>query len=281
MPNMFEGRNLVIATKHKKEDQIAPILKKELGVVCMVPQNFDTDMLGTFSGEVEREFDPLTTARKKCEWAMLITDSDLAIASEGSFGPHPSFAFIPADEEWLVFIDKRNELEIVVREISTTTNFAAQFCKNRDELEEFAKRAQFPGHGLIMRTSKQDTSTIVKDIRQWDELLKHFSVFCGAHGGAYVETDMRAMHNPMRMDVIKEATKKLVNKIKAVCPQCHTPGFGITNAKPGLPCNDCGSSTKSTLYVEYTCQKCTFTKQEKYPNKKQTEDPMYCDQCNP
>ncbi len=87
---MFEGRYLVIATKHNKEKVIAPILERELGVKCFVPVNLDTDALGTFTGEVERKDDPITTARKKCLLAMELENCDMAIASEGSFGPHPS-----------------------------------------------------------------------------------------------------------------------------------------------------------------------------------------------
>jgi hypothetical protein len=62
---MFKGRSLLIATKHKKEEVIAPIFERELGVKCFVSADFDTDELGTFSGEIERKFDPITTARKK------------------------------------------------------------------------------------------------------------------------------------------------------------------------------------------------------------------------
>jgi hypothetical protein len=91
----FEGRQLLIATKHNKERVIAPLFEKALGVTCIVPDNFDTDLLGTFSGEVEREQDPLSTARRKCLLAMQQANCDLAIASEGSFGPHPSLFLSP------------------------------------------------------------------------------------------------------------------------------------------------------------------------------------------
>ena len=82
---MFNGRRLLIVTKHQKEKVIAPLLEKELGVKCMVTENFDTDVLGTFTGEIERVHDPVTTARNKCHMAMELSDCDLAIASEGSF----------------------------------------------------------------------------------------------------------------------------------------------------------------------------------------------------
>ena len=52
---MFEGRRLLIATKHKKEQVIAPILEEGLGVQCFVPENYDSDIFGTFSGEIDRK----------------------------------------------------------------------------------------------------------------------------------------------------------------------------------------------------------------------------------
>lgn len=120
---MFAGRRLLIATKHEKEKVIAPILERELGVTCFVSEKFDTDTLGTFTGEVARHDDPLTTARKKCQMAMVLNECDLAVASEGSFGPHPYLFFVPANEELLLFLDKKNNLEITVRELTTDTNF--------------------------------------------------------------------------------------------------------------------------------------------------------------
>lgn len=55
--------------------------------------------------------------------AMELANCDLAVASEGSFGPHPTIYFVHADDEFLLFIDKKNDLEIIVRELSTVTNF--------------------------------------------------------------------------------------------------------------------------------------------------------------
>ncbi|CAN5510883.1 hypothetical protein BH10BAC4_BH10BAC4_23470 [soil metagenome] len=105
---MFKGRNLIIATKHQKEKVIAPIVQKYLGVNCIVAENFDTDIFGTFTGEVERADDPIITARKKCLRAMELTGADLAIASEGSFGAHPNFFFVPADDEIILLMDQKN-----------------------------------------------------------------------------------------------------------------------------------------------------------------------------
>lgn len=278
---MFKGRNLVIATKHEKEKVIAPILVKELGVKCFIDLGLDTDELGTFTGEVERKNDPITTARNKCLMAMELADCDLAVASEGSFGPHPTIYFVHADDEFLLFIDKKNDLEIIVRELSTVTNFNGSEIKTEQELQEFATNSNFPSHGLILRKSKEDFTDIVKGIINHEYLKHTFKDFISKYGKVFIETDMRAMYNPMRMEVIKKANLKLANKINTLCPNCVTLGFGITESTQGLPCKLCNFPTRSTLSYIYTCKKCNYKKEEKYPNGKQTEDPMYCDICNP
>jgi hypothetical protein len=278
---MFQGRKLVIATKHKKEDVIAPMLEEALQVVCFVNEDFDTDSLGTFTGEVERELDPISTARQKCLMAMEVSHCDLGIASEGSFGSHPSVFFASADDEFLIFIDKKNNLEIIVRELSLETNFAAEEIKNEKELMVFAQSVKFPSHGLILRKSIRDATDIVKGITGIAQLKKAFTKLIETSNSVYVETDMRAMYNPSRMKVIEDATKKLVEKIKSSWPRCHIPGFGIVDAKKGLACGLCGQATSSTLSLIYQCQHCEYSKEAMYPNKKTSEDPMYCDYCNP
>ncbi|WP_338409599.1 DUF6671 family protein [uncultured Flavobacterium sp.] len=278
---MFKGRDLVIATKHNKEKVIAPILKRELGVNCIVIPDLDTDELGTFTGEVERKEDPIATARKKCLTAMKLAKCDMAVASEGSFGPHPSLFFVHADDEFLLFIDKKNKLEIIVREISTQTNFNSSFITSKNELAEFAKNVKFPSHGLIVRKTDTDFNEIEKGIKTWTKLSKVYTHFIKQNGSFYVETDMRALHNPSRMKVIQKATTKLASKINSNCPGCNTPGFEITALKHGLPCLLCRLPTRSTLSQIYSCHKCSFSKEEHFPNNKNSEDPTFCDNCNP
>lgn len=278
---MFQERKLIIATKHKKESVIAPILEKELGVCCFIDTAFDTDILGTFTGEIERALDPISTAREKCLRAMELNNCDLGVASEGSFGPHPSMFFVNADDEFLIFIDNKNGIEVIVRELSTSTNFNGRQIQNQRELLEFANQTEFPKHGLILRKSKDENIDIYKGITNVEVLKRTFEYLHSRYNSVYVETDMRAMYNPTRMSVIEKATQKLVQKIKSTCPQCQMPGFGVTEARKGLECNLCGSPTSSTLSYIYVCQHCKFTKEEMYPNKKTTEDPAYCDYCNP
>jgi hypothetical protein len=123
---LFNNRAVLIATKHHKEKVIAPLLQAHFNMTTAVPPDFDTDNFGTFSGEIERKNGALETLRQKCVAAMNQYGYDLGIASEGSFGPHPTLFFGHADDELLVIIDKKNNLEIIAREVSLDTNFNSE-----------------------------------------------------------------------------------------------------------------------------------------------------------
>ena len=278
---MFKDRNLLIATKHKKELVMSPLLEEALGVRCFIDQNLDTDILGTFTGEIERKDDPLTTARKKCLLAADVTNCDLIVASEGSFFPHPLFQFSYIDVEILCLMDLKNNLEIIVYEQSNETNFNGQAVKSITELEDFCRNVGFPSHGLILRKSQNDHVGIIKGIQTNEQLTSYYNYFMDTYGEAFIETDMRAMFNPTRQKVIKQATEALVKKIRNLCPLCKTPGFGITSSLPGLPCEICHYPTKSIKSHIYLCQKCSHTENVDFPNGKYSEDAMYCDMCNP
>ncbi len=278
---MFKERKIVIATMHQKEQVIQPILESNLGCTCLLAENLNTDLFGTFSGEIERFDDPISTARKKCELAMELTNTNIAIASEGSFGTHPSYFFASADDEFIMLKDIRNDLEIIVRELTLDTNFNAGYINTIDELEVFAEKVKFPAHGIIIRKSESDTSKVIKGITTWKKLYAGFNRYKNMYGTVYVETDMRAMYNPTRMEVIRQLTLKLVDKINSKCPICSTPGFSITDVNEGLLCSYCQFPTRSIKSHIYSCAKCHYTEEKNFPNNKKTEDPMYCDICNP
>lgn len=279
--HFFEGRRLLIATQHGKEQVIAPLVEKSLGVTALTPDDFDTDLLGTFTGEVERGDDPLATLRKKCQMALDRYGYDLAIANEGSFGPHPSAWFAGADDELIILIDRQQGLEIIERELSLQTNLAGETITSENALRTFADKVLFPSHRLILRRDATSTTGLVKGIGDWDTLLTAWRQTMEQHGCAYVETDMRAHHNPTRMKVIERATEKLLEKVHTRCPSCEAPGFGIVRAVKGLPCSLCHQPTQSTLAYVCQCAKCGHEAERRHPHGKTQEDPMYCNYCNP
>lgn len=279
--DFFKGRSLVIATKHGKEKVLAPLFESHLGVRCSSTQDFDTDTLGTFSGEIPRKGSALSTAREKCLKAMELAQADLGVASEGSFGAHPHIPFIPSDEETLIFIDRKNQLEVFAVKLSTETNFQSEQIHSLDILLSFSERVGFPSHKIILKGQKGKELKLLKGIQSISDLVYQFTLLTDAGHIITAETDMRAINNPTRMKVIEQAALKLIEKIKNACPKCGAPGFQLTSAAPGLPCSLCKTPTASILEVVHTCQVCAHTEIKANPDGKSFEDPMFCPSCNP
>ena len=279
--NLFQNRIAVIVTKHGKGDVMRPLLEQSLQVKCYVSNDFDTDAYGTFSGEITRKEDALTTLRKKCLAAMDYYKCDLAFASEGSFGPHPTAFFSTSDDELVILIDLKYNMEIVGRKVSLETNFGAKEILDVATFLEYLELVQFPSHKIIIKSSEEKPIEIIKDISNKKEAIQVFERFLKKYQSVYVETDMRAMNNPTRLKVIKEATQNLIEKVQSACDKCNFPGFSATESVSGLPCSCCNSPTKSVLYTIMTCSKCNYTENKYFPRNLKFEEPMFCDTCNP
>jgi len=277
-----QNRRAVLATMHRKEIAIAPLLQQELGVEVIVPPGFDSDRFGTFTRDVERPADQVETARLKALAAIEMTGETLAIASEGSFAPHPAMPFIPCDREVVLLIDRQHDLELVGEALSTRTNFNHAAIASVDEAFAFAKKIGFPSHGLILMSDadSKNTHSIIKGITTETQLIDAVNQLLTIFGHAHIETDMRAMHNPTRMKVIEQATQDLIRKAKQPCPQCSYPGFDVVEQRRGLPCELCAHPTDHVLASIYTCKKCGYEQPLMFPQG-QFADPMYCEYCNP
>ncbi len=261
---------------HGKEKVIGPALEEAFKMKYSVAA-FDTDLLGTFSGEVERLLTPLEAAREKCRLALEKHDSEIAIASEGSFGTHPTLYFMPTDEEIVLLVDRKNDLEIAVKHTSLQTNYGYFSTESDESLADFLKRVKFPSHALIVKTA----DFIEKGIQSREQLDRAINACISLNGKYQLMTDMRAMYNPSRMTAIQEATDKLIQKMQSQCPGCSRPGFGITDALKGLLCSTCSMPTRSIKAVIYSCEGCHYTEKVDFPEGKTEEDPMFCELCNP
>lgn len=283
--NLFNNRVAVLATMHHKEKVIAPLLQQELGINVMIPQNFNTDAFGTFTREIKRPDAQIATAKLKAVKALEITGETISIASEGSFAPHPSFPYIYANREIVVFLDIENELEIIGEVFSSDTNFNHQVVNNLQAAEEFAVKVGFPEHGLVIwfENSNSQSPEIIKGITTKEQLQESINLALNnaVDGKLHIETDMRALYNPTRMKNIEKATQDLLNKINSCCPQCSTPGFSIAEKIKGLPCEICHQPTFLTMAVIYECRKCNFREKKLYTEGKRFADPGLCNYCNP
>ncbi len=279
----YENCKIVLTTKHKKEQSISPAFAIEL-MAEIVTCELDTDILGTFSGEVPRKSTALESARTKCEWGLDTTNLSYGLASEGSFGPHPAMHFVPCNQEILYFIDKKLDLHIYEKSFSLKTNYQTKVIASVDELMQFASNARFPSHALIVRPNlKASNLSVFKGIVSEPVLIDAFekSIACSADKKVWVETDMRAHMNPSRMAVIHELSLKLARRLKSICKICNAPGWGITSVVKGLECRECGMGTEMVKFEIFTCTKCSA--QEMHPSNDALlmADPGNCWNCNP
>jgi ribosomal protein S27AE len=279
------NRTAVLATMHQKERVMAPILERELGVKISVPAELDTDAFGTFTREVKRLGTQIESARQKAEKSLEIAGETLAFASEGSFGPHPMMPYLPANREIVLLLDRANNLELVGESLSVETNYSHQLVLSIEEADDFAKKAGFPEHGMvvIVGDAAAGKGEIVKGIVTEQQLFD--AVTAGlkksSTGKVHVETDMRAMYNPTRMKNIENATLDLVKKFKQFCPECGWPGFEVAERKIGLPCGLCYFPTQLVRSTIYQCKNCGYTKEELFADGRETADPAQCQYCNP
>lgn len=281
---LFWGRNLVIATMHGKEKVLAPLLEEALWVTTFVPSDYNTDAFWTFSWEIERTGNQLEAARAKLLWALSLTWETLWVATEGSFWADPSMPFLHSHRELVMLIDLKNNFEILGHFRSFETNLAWEYVENSQEIDAFLEKIGFPEHKVILRRKEKSTSGLQKNISTKQELfeavktLQKKSFFSKK---VYLETDMRAMHNPTRMYGIKEACKNLIENINSLCPSCKTPGFILREYISGLPCEWCQRPTTLPLAEIRVCSSCGYREQNPSQKYGTIADPGNCEYCNP
>jgi hypothetical protein len=279
----YYGKNISLATKHGKELVVAPAIQAVCNASIVVAE-VDTDQLGTFSGEVPRQGTPREVVQKKARMGMLKVNLPYGIATEGSFGPHPSLPFLPYHEEVVVFID--DEIGITLFETlgTDTTNFQSSIVSNAKELDEFASRVKFPEHGVIIRPYGTPRNvSLSKGITSQTSLEEafHSARLMSNEGKVLIETDMRAHLNPTRMSNIAKLAERLAKRLVTPCPKCGSPGWGATKVARGLPCCDCGSPTDLPCGEVFTCTKCRFEEVRAIQNATEVMSSMYCSLCNP
>lgn len=278
---LYENQNIVILTKHKKEQVIQPLMEAHCGGTFIIDEDFDTDSLGSFSREIKRKKNQLDTARLKIKQALKRNQAHIAIASEGSFGPHPMIP-VPWNVEIVVLVDKMNHIEVIGVHESSETNFNHRIVSSFETLLEFANEVKFPSHGLILRPDHESHHMIIKDATSEAELKDAFEqcIKISKSSRVFVETDMRAHRNSTRMNNIQKATQHMVDQLLSLCPACQCPGFVITSKVKGLPCEACGEPTQLVLKHIYSCQRCKHQEEKMFPHGTSSEA-RYCDWCNP
>jgi hypothetical protein len=243
-------------------------------------REFDTDVFGTFTGEVARTLSAYDTCVLKAKKAAQLYGYELSIANEGSFGAHPAFPFVPSDNEIMVFLDLKNNFVIAEQLTSLKTNYGMLSVTAKTDLTDFLEKVGFPAHAVNLQKNS-DKSILgkgINDIKQLEELL---AIGFKDEKELFISTDMRAMMNPTRMQVIGELAEKLITRVVSLCASCSRPGFGFKTTTGNLPCELCNLPT--TLYAEevWGCIGCDYKELKKRPDGLLQANPSYCNFCNP
>ena len=275
----------VLATMHRKERVIAPALDRGLGLRVALAMGLNTDRFGTFSRETERTGSQLDAARAKIAAAFEYAPyARVGIASEGSFGPHPTIPFLPLGRELVLLIDRETSLELTGYDSSPATNFGHAVVSDLAGAFAFAERSGFPRHGLIVMGcvdgQPEPRRALIKEVTDHARLAAAVLSVAADCGAAFVETDMRAHRNPSRMSAIERAAMDLVRRFLSRCPACGYPGFDVTERVPGLPCAWCGEPTHVIQSEILSCGACGH-RQSRAATIRATADPGQCEGCNP
>lgn len=284
----YAGAAVALATKHHKQDAIAPALEAVPGLRVVVAQGLDTDALGTFTGEIPRQGTPSQTALSKARLGMRALGIARGVASEGSFGPHPELGFVPVGLELLAFIDDELGIELVEQRICEQTNFAHLETGGLDvRTDSFLERVGFPAHALIVRANRPQGDDApgplykgVSDLAVLRRAIAQCSAASG-DGQARLETDMRAHKNPTRMGEIALLAAALGRRLAQTCVACGAPGFGRVGVERGLRCCLCESPTELVACELDGCARCGHRERRPRSDGLGCADPACCAHCNP
>lgn len=280
MKTTYQGQAVAFLTQHGKDTLLAPILEPALGCQITRIDGYDTDQLGSFSGEVKRIESQIDTARTKARIGMALSGLRVGMASEGAFIADPLSGLVPWNIEVVVWLDANAQHEVIGIAQGPTLSLQ-QAIRTLDELETFAKHAAFPSHHLVLRPESESDPRIHKGVSNWESLKQVFLACQSAstQGCVFVEHDHRAFSHPSRQEMIKNAAKDLVKKFHSTCPQCEAPGFTFTGHTSGLPCQACGNKTKLPVTRTRSCSVCNYSQEQASTEK--FSDPSHCDVCNP
>lgn len=272
----------MVSTKHDKLPLIAPPLEQALGLRVDAAA-VDTDILGTFTGDIPRLGPPIETAIAKARLGMDATGETLGIASEGSIGPDPTTAFLVADRELVVLVD--DDAGIVVWETHASWDIVAATTTVRpgDNLQPFLAQARFPDHQLIVRPNSGPSQPIYKAVADLRQLTTAIADCASAAIDrlARVETDLRAHTCPSRRPVIAEAANQLARRLATRCPACKAPGWGPVDVILGIPCAQCGAEIPRPRAQIDGCPACDHRAIRPTSSLQVRAEPETCPFCNP
>lgn len=213
---------ILIATMHGKEAVLGPMLA-DLGWHVLLPIGYDTDGLGTFSGDIRRPGTAIEAALEKCRRACDATGVPRAVSSEGSYRPCQKQFPGARNVELLAFVDRERGIELVEHLVDVPTRLVKGRVPpdlHSPLVKELlvamgwpAVRAMVvphdPGLGVM-------PDHVYKDLDTEQDLaaaLQACAVISG-DGHVHLETDLRAHMNPHRMASVAMVGVQLVKRLQ-------------------------------------------------------------------
>ena len=277
----YRNQRIALATIHAKDRALGPAFRRVLGAEVVVAPSIDTDSLGTFSGEIPRPAPLVETCLQKAEMAFASLDVDLALASEGSYGPIDRVPLTPAGFEIMAFIDRRRGVRLVETLATHRTNWRLyRFRANDPAVPAALREIGFPRFGaFVMRNT--DFNDAHKNLTTVDQAVAAVNreAARSADGYALLISDMRAHRNPMRMRVLRALGWKLAKRLECLCPKCAAPGFGPIGSRRGLPCEACGEPTHWIDFEIDGCAACGHAASRPRKDSRRTAPKLSCQSC--
>ena len=262
-------------TQHSKAVCVAPALASA-GYEVLTVDGYDTDQLGTFTGETRRAGSQMDAAMTKARLAVELGGCALGLGSEGSFGPDPYVGLTAWGCEILTLWDDAQKYPVHAVVQGPETNYAQATVRNLQEALDFCDEALWPTHGVII--GKPGQAWFCKDSADSLPGLRQQLTDALVNGPLWLETDMRAHRNPTRMRMIGRCAESLANLLLSNCPACHQPGFGKIEAIRGARCQQCGNTTTAVRAHLVTCMACQHSEEKPILD---TVPPSRCEYCNP
>lgn len=273
----YRGEVIAFATMHGKERLAREAFRDVLGARVVAPAGLDTDAFGSFSDEVPRTQSPLDTARAKARRALDTSGATAALASEGSF--RSDFGWLTRHQELLVFVDDARRIELVEAFTGPVDLPPAREVTSGKHAAAFAEAMGFPRQGVMVHADRAQGTEVAKGLRTPTALAEHVDRLAREGASLTITPDYRAHRSPARSDVIRRLCLRMAERLATPCPACAAPGYGRTDVRRGLPCQDCGEATELPLADVHGCASCDAT--HLVPRTPQLAEPRWCDGCNP
>ncbi len=270
--------NTAFLTKHHKLPLITDALAVS-GLNIRVCEDFDTDSLGTFTGEIPRKLSPIECVKTKAKLAAELSGLRYGLGSEGSFGGGPMPTLVNWDDELLCLFDSQQQRYIIAR-VAGPISLASITTQGVEKVKSHVENA--PAQQGWICTSQHGIvkgligSAAVLDYLQHSGLQATPETLVEA---VTISPDLRAHLCPERQEYIRQSARQLAERLQSHCPSCQAADFWRTNAATGLPCGSCGCPTQQVRHYIKQCHCCGYTVNE--PSTLQYADPTYCPQCNP